>query len=232
MIRAIVLLGVAGALLAALPARAADSASTRAWDNCKGGPGIWSDLRLSACNEIIKSGKFSGADLARAHYHRGNARMMQNDYRGAVADYDASLELARSNPDALHERCWAKAVLKIDLEGALADCNEALRLKPNDAETLAGRGFLYVRLGFFKTAMLDYDAAIAGMPNQALFHFGRGRARAGAGDDDGADNDFLTARALDPKIDETMDRIDAASGGKGFWGAVSGYWRSVLKWIY
>ena len=152
--------------------------------------------------------------------------------RKAIEDYNLSLDLAKNNPDALHERCWSKAVLNTDLEGALADCNEALRLKPNDPETLGGRGFLYLRLGFLKTALLDYNAAIEGLPNKAEFHYGRATAKFRAGDQEGADSDFLTARALDPKIDEVFARIDEAGGGKGFWTAIADYWRSMLKWIY
>jgi tetratricopeptide (TPR) repeat protein len=173
MIRAIVQIGLlllVALLLAGAPAHAQGADPSRALSNCKGGAGIWSDLRLSACNELIKSGKYAGPELARIHYHRGNARLTQSDYRGAIDDFNASLGLSASNADALHERCWAKAVLNKELEEALADCNESLRLKPNDPETLGGRGFLYLRLGFMKTAILDYSAAIESMPNKASFN--------------------------------------------------------------
>lgn len=235
MIRAIVQIGLVLALplvLATAPARAQTDDAARTLSNCRGGTGVWSDLRLSSCNDLIKSGKVAGAELARVHYHRGNARLMQSDYRGAIEDYTTSLGLSPNNSDALHERCWAKAVLNRELEEALADCNESLRLKPNDPETLGGRGFLYLRLGFMKTAVLDYSAAIEAMPNQASFHYGRAIAKQRLGDQDGADADFLTARALDPRIDAVFDRLDEAAGGKGVWGAIAGYWRAVLKWIY
>ena len=235
MIRAIVQTGLllpVALLLAGAPAHAQGADPSRALSNCKGGAGIWSDLRLSACNELIKSGKYGGPELARIHYHRGNARLMQSDYRGAIDDFDTSLGLSANNADALHERCWAKAVLNKELEDALADCNEALRLKPNDPETLGGRGFLYLRLGFMKTAILDYSAAIESMPNQASFHYGRAIAKQRLGDQEGADADFLTARALDPKIDTVFERLDDAAGGKGVWGTITGYWRAVMKWIY
>ena len=56
-----------------LSAMAGDQTTSREWTNCQGGPGIWSDLRLSACNELIKSGKAAGDELAKAYYYRGNA---------------------------------------------------------------------------------------------------------------------------------------------------------------
>ena len=211
---------------------AEDSALARAMSNCQGGPGIWSELRLSSCNELIKSGKYEGQELSKLYYQRGNAKLMQSDYRKAIEDYTLSLEIVKHEPSALHERCWARAVLNIELENALSDCNESLRLKPNDPETLAGRGYLYLKLGFLRTAILDYNAAIEGQPNTASFHYGRATAKLHSGDMDGADADFLVARALDPKIDAVFARYDEASGGKGFWGAITDYWRAMMKWIY
>lgn len=227
-------IGLALAILSCTAVFAADDEglSARVMTNCQGGPGVWSDLRLSACNEAIKSGKLSGDDLAQVYYNRANARLQQRDYRKAIEDYTRSLDLVKADASALHERCWARAVLNVELEEALADCNESLRLKPNDPETLGGRGYLYLRLGFFRTAILDYDAALDAKPNDAELHFGRALARLGSGDSDGADSDFLTARALDPKIDAVFERYDEAGGGKGFWGVLADYWRTMLKWMY
>ncbi|MEQ1752618.1 MAG: tetratricopeptide repeat protein [Micropepsaceae bacterium] len=213
-------------------AQSDDAVSGKILSNCIGGPGIWSDLRLSSCNELIKSGKLQPADLAKAYYNRANTRLMQSEYKKAVDDYTQSLQLVKNDPSALHERCWARAVLNIDLEAALSDCNESLRLKPNDPETLGGRGFLYLQLGFYRTAILDYDAAIDAKPNTADLHYGRATAKLRAGDAEGADADFLVARAIDPKIDAVFARYDEASGGKGFWGAITDYWRAMMKWIY
>ncbi len=213
-------------------ARAEDITSTRTWTNCQGGSGIWSDLRLSSCSEIIKSGKASGADLAKAYYYRGNTHLTQSEYRKAIDDYTRSIELIKDDAPALHERCWARAVLNVELEDALSDCNESLRLKPNDGETLGGRGFVYLKLGFYRTAILDYDAALAAMPNTAQYLFGRATAKVKVGDTVGGAADFAAARAADPKIDAVFARYDEVSGGKGFWGAMADYWRAMMKWVY
>jgi len=232
MIRTASLLALAFVLHTAACAADDAAASLRVTSNCQGGPGIWSDLRLSSCNELIKSGKLSGAELGHAYYNRGNTRLMQSEYRKAIDDYTRALELSKTDASALHERCWARAVLNIDLEEALADCNESLRLRPNDAETQGGRGFLYLRLGFFRTAILDYDAAIEARPNEAVYLYGRALAKQKAGDSDGSDTDFLTARALDPKIDDVFSRYDEAGGGKSFWGSIADYWRAMMRWVY
>lgn len=227
-----IFLALALSLIGGGIAHAEEGVSPRVLNNCVGGPGIWSDLRLSSCNELIKSGKLQSADLARAYYNRGNTRLMQSEYKKAIDDYTQSLQLVKNDPNSLHERCWARAVLNIDLEEALSDCNESLRLKPNDPETLGSRGFLYLKLGFYRTAILDYDAAIDAKPNTAELHYGRATAKMKSGDTEGADADFLVSRAIDPKIDAVFAHYDEVGGGKGFWGAVADYWRAMMKWIY
>lgn len=225
---ALVVLALAGCAVA----RADSVTTTRAWTNCQGGEGIWSEMRISGCNDVIKSGKAEGADLAKAYYNRGNALLQKSDYRGAIEDYSQALKLAPEDANALHERCWARAVLTIDLEDALADCNESLRLQPNDAETLGGRAFVYVRLGFFRTAVIDYDAALELEPKNALFLFARGTAKTQAGDSDGGKADRSAARVLDAKIDETYARLEAGGDGGGIWAAMIDYWRAAMRWLY
>jgi tetratricopeptide (TPR) repeat protein len=220
------------ALFAAVAGRGEDVTATRAWLNCQGGEGVWAEMRISGCNDVIASGKANGADLAHAYYHRGNAFLQKTDYRKAIEDYTRALGLEPKNANALHERCWARAVLAAELEDALSDCNESLRVRPNDAETLGGRGFVYVRLGFYRTAILDYDAALSIKPDAAEFLFARGSAKLKAGDADGAKADLAAARALDPKIEERFERYDAAAGGGGFWAAVVDYWRAAMRWVY
>ena len=222
---------VATTLAASGVACAEGVTETRSWKNCAGGEGIWTDLRVSGCSEVIKSGKAEGADLAKAYYNRANAQLVKAEYAKAVDDYTQSLALDPGSADALHERCFARAVLGQQLEDALSDCNEALRLAPNDGETLGGRGFVYLRLGFYRTAVLDYDAALKAKPGAAEFLFGRGLAKVKAGDEESGNADLVAARKIEPEIDDRFARYDTASG-KGFWAALMGYWRAAMAWIY
>jgi tetratricopeptide (TPR) repeat protein len=219
------------AVAAAFVAHADDVTTTRAWTNCQGGEGIWSEMRISGCNDVIKSGKAAGADLARAHYNRGNALLQKAEYRQAIDDYSAALKLVPEDANALHERCWARAVLNVDLEDALSDCNASLRLRASDAETLGGRAFLYMRLRFFRTAILDYDAGLAVEPKNALLLFGRGTAKIKAGDEEGGEADLAAARAIDAKIEATFARYEAGET-KGMWASMVAYWRAAMQWIY
>jgi tetratricopeptide (TPR) repeat protein len=213
-------------------ARADSVTTTRAWTNCQGGEGIWAEMRVSGCNDVIASGKAAGADLAKAHYNRGNALLQKSEYNKAIEDFSKALALAPDDAGALHERCWARALLNIELEDALSDCNASLRLKPDDAETLGGRGFVYMRLGFFRTAILDYDAAVSLDPKSALLLFARGTAKSRAGDDEGGKIDRAAARAIDPDVETTFMRYESAADAGGMWAAMVEYWRAAMRWLY
>src|SRR5882762_2996649 len=93
------------------------------------------------------------------------------------------------------------------LEEALADCNEALRLAPDDPGSLDSRGFTYLKLGRFEQAIVDYNAALARSPREPGSLYGRGLARLRAQrDPDGGRADLAAAKALDPGIAEEFAR--------------------------
>jgi tetratricopeptide (TPR) repeat protein len=83
---------------------------------------------------------------------------------------------SQSHCIAWNNRCWDRA-LSGRLEDALADCDEALRLAPDDPGTLDCRGFTYLKLGRFEEAIADYDAALARNPRHPGSLYGRGLAR-------------------------------------------------------
>lgn len=212
-------------------ARAENVVDSRAFANCRGGDGLWSEMRISNCNEIIDGGKASDGDLAKVYYYRGNARLAHSDYADAIDDYTRALELTPEDASALHERCFARAILGRDLDEALSDCNESLRVRPNDAESLGGRGFVHFRLGLFESAIRDYDAAIALRPQEAVFLFIRGKAKLNTGNIEQGNADIAAARALNPKVDAIFAGYEGAREG-GVWSAMMGYLRAVLKWVY
>ena len=90
------------------------------------------------------------------------------------------------------------------LETALADCNESLKLRPNSSNTLDSRAFVYVRLGRWDEAIADADAALQGNPQNAWALFERGFAKLKKGDSAGADDDIAASRAIDPKAETEL----------------------------
>jgi tetratricopeptide (TPR) repeat protein len=189
-------------------------------------------MRISGCSDVIKSGSAAGADLTIAYYNRANARLQKGEYRKAIDDYSKAIDHDPQNASALHERCFARAVIGVDLEDALSDCNESLRIRPNDSETLGGRGFVYLRLQFYRTAIRDYNAALEFKPDTAMFLYARGTAKIQSGDGEGGEADIAAARSLDPKIDAVFEAYDSANETGGMWSAMVGYWRAAMRWLY
>jgi tetratricopeptide (TPR) repeat protein len=99
--------------------------------------------------------------------------------------------------ETYNNRCWTRAVLG-DLQGAIKDCDEALRLKPGLAVALDSRGLVDLKLGRNTDAIQDYSASIDKDPRSVSSLFGRGLAiRRNGGD--GA-SDLKLAKSMDANI--------------------------------
>ncbi|MGN6452697.1 MAG: aspartyl protease family protein [Steroidobacteraceae bacterium] len=104
---------------------------------------------------------------------------------------------------ALNSRCWARALTGQALELALADCNTALRMRPNTAAFLDSRGLVYLRQKNYDRAIADYDAALHLQPKSPWSLYGRGLARQHKAMMGEAQADIAAATALEPKIATT-----------------------------
>ena len=89
-----------------------------------------------------------------------------------------------------------------DIKGAIAEYNQALRLRPDFAEVYYKRGISRYKLGDLKGAILDYNQAISLNPNYAGVYNHRGFTRHGLGDFKGAIKDFNQALKLNPNFPE------------------------------
>jgi tetratricopeptide (TPR) repeat protein/predicted aspartyl protease len=83
---------------------------------------------------------------------------------------------------ALHGRCWVRAVQGQGLAEALSDCNAAYRQsdKTNHAgvaAVLASRGLVRLRLGNYDKAIADYDDSLKLAPKNPWSLYGRGVAK-------------------------------------------------------
>jgi tetratricopeptide (TPR) repeat protein len=82
-----------------------------------------------------------------------------------------------------------------DLQAALKDCNQALRLKPESSDKLDSRGLVNLKLGNNSDAIKDYSDALANNPRSVSSLFGRGIAKQRSGTD--GSSDLNAARSLD-----------------------------------
>jgi tetratricopeptide (TPR) repeat protein len=109
-------------------------------------------------------------------------------------------------PSALNSRCWMRALAGLELDQALADCTNALRLSPNTAAILDSRGLVYLRQGSYERAIADYDAALRLQPKSAWSLYGRGLSKLKKGQTAAGQADVAAATALAPKIAEDAAR--------------------------
>ena len=162
--------------------------------------------QVEACTTLIglygdatdNRSRLALAYLARgtAHKRAGDQARAEPDYREAIRLHSIPIDAGEREVLNLNDRCWARAVAMIDLDGALADCNEALRLMPDFVPALDSRAFLHLRGGRFQDAITDYDVAIMGSPQDSWSLYGRGIAKLRMGDSAGGQADIEASKTV------------------------------------
>ncbi|MDB5694209.1 MAG: tetratricopeptide repeat protein, partial [Alphaproteobacteria bacterium] len=128
----------------------------------------------------------------------------------AVAAASAELKRQPGNANLLNSRCWTRATHNLELDRALADCNEALRFDPQNAAITDSRAFVKLRLGRLDEAIADYSDALKRAPQLPASLYGRGIARLRKGDKAGAEQDLAAARRLAYDIDSRFREYGVA----------------------
>ena len=160
------------------------------------------DRALADYNEAIKTSPNS----IYAYNNRGAVFQRKGDFARAAADYGEVTRLQPNNIDAWSARCWVRAISPGQTQQALSDCNAALKIKPDSADVLDTRGFVYLKLGQTDNAIKDYDAALKLDQKLAGSFYGRGLAKARKGDRNGSTADIAAAKAIKPDIAEEFAR--------------------------
>ena len=118
-----------------------------------------------------------------------------------MSDYDQALQWNSKYAAALNARCLTRAIVGRAQEG-LADCEESLKYRPDDAYRLDSRAFCYLKLGQFDAAIDGFTLALGVDPKLANSLYGRGIAKRKKGDESGAESDMAAARAIKADISE------------------------------
>ena len=153
---------------------------------------IWKDSMILFSDTIKKN-----PDASVAYNNRGNLRMEQEDFEGAMNDFNKAIELKNFN--AYNNRGILKNRLK-DYQNALDDFNLAeLNLGGDKAKVLYNRGIARLNLGDFRGAEEDFSGAIGINPRYADAWSNRGFVRYDKlSNVEGAINDFDEAIHIDP----------------------------------
>jgi tetratricopeptide (TPR) repeat protein len=113
---------------------------------------------------------------------------------------------------------------KGDVDRAIANYDQAIKLDPNYAEAYNNRGNAYSHKGDNLRAIADYDQAIKLDPKDALTYSNRGKWYRDKGDSDRAIADFDQAIKLDPKFDNAYyNRALAYHDKRDYHGAIADY---------
>ena len=153
---------------------------------------VWKDSMTLFSDTIKKN-----PDASVAYNNRGNLRMDQGDFKGAMDDFNKAIEL--KNFTAYNNRGILKNRLD-DYQNALDDFNLAERSPGGDkAKVVFNRGIAKLNLGDFRGAEEDFSRAIGINPRYAAAWSNRGFVRYDKlSDIDGAIPDFDEAIRLDP----------------------------------
>jgi tetratricopeptide (TPR) repeat protein len=104
------------------------------------------DLQISGCSAIIRSGEYSGKNLAIAYSNRGHAYGNLGEYRRAIEGLDQALRLDPGLAKAYYNRGVAYRNLS-EYRRAIENYDQALRLDPGFAFAYNNRGNAYDYLG-------------------------------------------------------------------------------------
>lgn len=142
---------------------------------------------------------------------RAGLRFERGDLEGGRADLAVARPIARESAGLLNNLCWTQAVAGVELQQALADCDAALRLRPEEAGFMDSRALVLLHLGRPAEAIEVYDRALELAPRQASSLYGRALAKAALGRPDEAAADKAAAIRLWPRIAEDFRTYEARS---------------------
>jgi tetratricopeptide (TPR) repeat protein len=141
-------------------------------------------------------------DLFAGHMNRAKVLSDTGRFRESLIAYDRAIAL---EPDAWMPRdgrCWVRAVLAEDLDGARADCDLAIAKAPLEGNPRNNRGLVNYRMGRHQAAIDDYTASIALAPEVASSYYVRGLARRALGQTGAADDDMRKALSIEAGVVE------------------------------
>lgn len=137
---------------------------------------------------------------------RGIAFQTAERYSSAIEDYNALIALGGKNARAFEFRGAARFARAAksrstsplaDLDAALSDFTEAIRLAPTDNHALIERGNVRRYLKEFDVAVRDYTDSIRIKPSEPLAYAFRAKALEAKGESEEALRDYTRAIAID-----------------------------------
>jgi tetratricopeptide (TPR) repeat protein len=158
------------------------------------------DRAIADYNEAIRL----GSKDAKAKREAAEAEQQR---LAAKAEEERKAKAGGKNPELVFYNRGNEYADKGDLDRAIAEYNEALRINPNFNMALANRGLAYSEKGDIERALADYNEAIRLVPENAVSvpaFINRGHIYAKKGDIERALADYNEAVRLDPNDSRTF----------------------------
>jgi len=134
-------------------------------------------------------------------FAKGLSDNQRDDPAAAVTDFTAALNAGDLAPGVVPLAWRGRGLAHVRLghcKLALADLDEALKLRPDDLDTQVYRAEAHLCAGDFAAAIADYTAILDKHANADVYGM-RGRVRLRNGDAAGAVEDFTRETAIQPK---------------------------------
>jgi tetratricopeptide (TPR) repeat protein len=176
------------------------------------------ELHLETGNRALARTDLDAADAAAAKQSNERYRLAR-DYERAdvlersVTEFDLWIDSHADDarlPGALNDRCWARALLGVDLAFALKDCNAALKRaakgSPLYTNVSDSRGLVLLRMGEYDKSIADYDASLKINPKNAWSLYGRGIDKLRKRENSGGEADIAQATAIWPQVADEFKR--------------------------
>jgi tetratricopeptide (TPR) repeat protein len=132
------------------------------------------------------------------HLQNGITKHKQQDFKGAIKDYDKAIKDDKTNKDAFYNRGTCELALK-DFKSAMTDFNKTIELDPKFVKAYYSRATVFVSQEKYSEALPDLDKTVELDPTTLNVLTLRGQIRAQTGNKKGACEDFNQAKQIGDK---------------------------------
>jgi tetratricopeptide (TPR) repeat protein len=140
---------------------------------------------VQACSWLINNGQIAGRQLASILVQRGvlqsrtlSGMPASTKNETALKDFDDALKVLPDNTDALINRAWVR-MSRSEYDAALEDLNAAIGLLSPISSATARyyRGYAYLKLANYPSALADLNEAQKYQPDNAEIYLARGEVK-------------------------------------------------------
>ena len=129
-------------------------------------------LKLKEAEEDLSIARSLDSENPRVFHMLGYVKMLEWQNEEALAYFSKAIDLQGDIKEAYIHRSSVKSVLG-DIEGAIEDLNQVIRMDEKADKSYAVRAYLKSRKGDLKGALTDYNQAVALSPENASHFIGR-----------------------------------------------------------